>query len=381
MQKQQTIFSIQKKTQEECTISTTCGGCTTYDLSLEERIKQKKQPILHFLLQQDLQLPVSITHVGFWALRDRFDLQYQNNVFGLYAFGTKNIVPMKRCPKVHPLLNKTLSWLYENPLPISKASLRIRRSSTGLLGIWIDTSNKNIHSLLQEENWLTQASEHFVLEMGQKNKRLIRKADKWGLQKHPVLESWFETPINPDQSVRLYTPIGGFTQPSMRINREMVLSVQRLVQKISTSHWLEYGCGAGTFSFMLSQHALVLDLIEVSTIAQKGLQKGLSHLNTHATIQFVDSCLDSSCSAILVDPPRSGMGRNIVDICQHPTLKDIIYVSCHVQSLIADIKILSQHGFRLQHIHGINQFPRTAHCEWIAHLHRIPHIVTKSETI
>ena len=381
MQKQRTIFSMQKKTAEECTISTTCGGCTTYDLSIEERIRRKKQPILQFLSQHEIQLPVSITHVGFLALRDRFDLQYQNNVFGLYAFGTKNIVPMKRCPKVHPLLNKTLSWLYKNPLPISKAALRIRRSRTDILGIWIDTSNKNIHHLLQEENWLTHASEHFIIEMGQKNKRLVRKENKWGLQKHPVLEEWFETPIDQDQSISLYTTIGGFTQPSMRINKEMVLSVQQLVQTISADHWLEYGCGAGNFSFMLSQNSLHLDLVEVSTIAIRGLKKGLSHLKNHSTINFVKSCSESSCSAILVDPPRSGMGQNIFDLCQHPTLQDIIYVSCHVQSLIDDMSILFQHGFRLQHIHGINQFPRTAHCEWVAHLHRTPHIVTKSETI
>jgi len=367
MQKEQKKLT-ERTIEKECSIFMTCGGCPYYQLPYPRREEQKKQSIREFLSQNQLSLPVAITHLGFFGLRDRFDLQYQNGVFGLYAQGSQDIVAMPRCPKIHPILNQALQWLNAHPLPIERAALRLRRSPQKKVGLWIDASHPTVHQLMTEQTWLTQASKQFLIEIGQKHKRLIRKTSKWGLHKHPQLEPWFETPISTEKKTPLYTTIAGFTQPSMRINTELVLYVQGLVHAISAQHWLEYGCGAGNFSFMLSQNCETLDLIEISPLAKKGLQKGLSHLPNHAQIQFLTSCSESSCTAILVDPPRSGMGTNLSSIYQHPTIRDIIYVSCNIQSLIHDMRIVFEHGYELRSIHGVNQFPRSTHCEWIAHL-------------
>ena len=354
---------------QECTVHQQCGGCPQYQHTTEQTTQRKRSPIVEWLGKHSIKLHPTIHSFEWSGFRDRCDLQYHNGSMGLYQRNTNTIVPISCCPKVHNQINKAILWLHNHPLPIKKASLCIRRAPDNTIGIWIDTSNINISILLKESMWIANAQEHFIIELGQRHKRPKKTEHAWGLHKHPVFFPWFETPICEQESTSIYSTIASFTQPSMKSNQTLVHTVRKLVSHIQCDHWLEYGCGSGNFTFMLSQHVQTLDLVEVNPIAKKGLKRGLEDVSTGATIAFTDAPISEySCQAILLDPPRSGMGKALTELCHHPTCTDIIYVSCQFQSMSKEMEQLQEYGFELQSITGIDQFPKSDHCEWVAHL-------------
>ena len=356
---------------QECPVYKKCGGCPLYELSTQQEAQKKLQPVQEWLSSHAIEYTPDVQSFPWRGFRDRCDLQYSNGTVGLYQRQSNDIAAITECLKVHPLLNEAILWITRNPLPIKRASLLLRRAPDNTIGIWIDTSNLNISILLKEKTWLAKAHETFVIELGQRHKRLKVKEDGWGLEKRPVLYPWFETYSSQNQTSLLYSTIGSFTQPSMRSNKILVQAVRDVVTRSKSQHWLEYGCGTGNFTFMLSQYVQTVHLLETHPVSRKGLQRGLQDVHTKAKVRFIENSLEEhTFEAALIDPPRSGMGTSIHALATHPTCTEIIYVSCSFESMKSDMEQLFAAGYTLTSINGIDQFPKSSHCEWVAHLEK-----------
>ena len=96
--------------------------------------------------------------------------------------------------------------------------------------------------------------------------------------------------------------------------------------------------------------------------------RGLEEFATEADIQFINTPLsEHSFQAALLDPPRSGLGLALKEFLEHPTCSHIVYVSCNFKSMKHDMEQLFQAGYKLKTIKGIDQFPKSNHCEWVAY--------------
>ncbi|MBK7758661.1 MAG: hypothetical protein IPI35_20145 [Deltaproteobacteria bacterium] len=71
--------------------------------------------------------------------------------------------------------------------------------------------------------------------------------------------------------------------------------------------------------------------------------------------------------ALLVDPPRSGLGRfaqRLADAKEGPGA--LLYVSCAAESFITDLGTLAPAGWRVRSLTLVDQLPQTPHGEWVA---------------
>ncbi|MBR0074976.1 MAG: class I SAM-dependent RNA methyltransferase, partial [Synergistaceae bacterium] len=71
---------------------------------------------------------------------------------------------------------------------------------------------------------------------------------------------------------------------------------------------------------------------------------------------------------VVMDPPRDGCDRNVLEAVNNFGVRKIIYVSCNPATLARDCKILSQHKYKLESIKAFDMFPQTAHVETVAEL-------------
>ncbi|MBR0315727.1 MAG: 23S rRNA (uracil(1939)-C(5))-methyltransferase RlmD, partial [Synergistaceae bacterium] len=71
---------------------------------------------------------------------------------------------------------------------------------------------------------------------------------------------------------------------------------------------------------------------------------------------------------VVMDPPRDGCDRNVLEAVNKFGVRKIIYVSCNPATLARDCKILSQHNYKLESIKAFDMFPQTAHVETVAEL-------------
>ena len=71
-------------------------------------------------------------------------------------------------------------------------------------------------------------------------------------------------------------------------------------------------------------------------------------------------------ATIVLDPPRSGAGKNVIDSLVALSPKQIIYVACDPVAFARDQKMLAAAGYELASLEAFDLFPHTHHIEMVA---------------
>ena len=66
----------------------------------------------------------------------------------------------------------------------------------------------------------------------------------------------------------------------------------------------------------------------------------------------------------IIDPPRSGLHKNVVEKLLEITPNTLIYVSCDPVTLARDLNLLKD-KYEIEYIRPYNMFPRTYHVECV----------------
>ena len=71
---------------------------------------------------------------------------------------------------------------------------------------------------------------------------------------------------------------------------------------------------------------------------------------------------------IILDPPRDGIHPKALDRIINFGVDYLVYISCKPTSLVRDLVILQERGYKLERAVAVDMFPATANCETIAKL-------------
>jgi tRNA/tmRNA/rRNA uracil-C5-methylase (TrmA/RlmC/RlmD family) len=74
--------------------------------------------------------------------------------------------------------------------------------------------------------------------------------------------------------------------------------------------------------------------------------------------------------AVVLDPPRSGAGKKVIDALVTLRPLALIYVACDPVALGRDVGLLREHGYAPRDIAGVDLFPNTHHFETVVTLTR-----------
>lgn len=74
---------------------------------------------------------------------------------------------------------------------------------------------------------------------------------------------------------------------------------------------------------------------------------------------------------IILDPPRDGIHPKALDRIINFGVDHLVYISCKPTSLVRDLVILQERGYKLERAVAVDMFPATANCETVAKLVRI----------
>ena len=78
-----------------------------------------------------------------------------------------------------------------------------------------------------------------------------------------------------------------------------------------------------------------------------------------------DMAVDFNSSTVIIDPPRKGCSRDLLDSLSELPVKKILYISCNPNTLARDLVILISHGFSVGNITPVDMFPNTGHVETV----------------
>jgi len=73
---------------------------------------------------------------------------------------------------------------------------------------------------------------------------------------------------------------------------------------------------------------------------------------------------------IVVDPPRKGCERSVLDTMVQMEPERIVYVSCDSATLARDVKYLRENGYEIRKVKATDMFPMSVHVETVCLLSR-----------
>jgi len=134
--------------------------------------------------------------------------------------------------------------------------------------------------------------------------------------------------------------------------------------------------GAGLLSAIMAKKAKYVYGIEIIKDATENANnlkisnsiKNLTNINGDCLIELprLVEGLYSTQVKVVLDPPRKGCDKKVIDAIIKANVQKIIYISCNPATLARDAKILIDAGYKIKSVEGFNMFPQTEHVETLA---------------
>ncbi|MBZ9609219.1 23S rRNA (uracil(1939)-C(5))-methyltransferase RlmD [Clostridium estertheticum] len=379
-----------------CSIYKNCGGCNLQHIDYKAQLDFKTNRVVQ-VINRIGKLEEVIVHstIGMerpYNYRNKVQLPVSNinsivNI-GFYAQRSHDIINMENChiqDTVADLVVKlTRQWIKEFNIECyneenHQGNLRhimIRKGiETGEVMVVLVTNGKTL--LYKEE---------FIALMTKKIKGLVSVIQNINSEKTNVILGAKCVTLWGKDTITDY--IGEFKFEVSPLSFFQVNSIQT---KVLYSKALEYAnlsggevvldayCGTGTISLFLSQKAkkvygveIIPEAIENAKINAKENNISNTEFIVGEAEKIIPELLHQGVKAdvVVVDPPRKGCDKTLLEAISSMKPKTIVYVSCDPGTLARDLGILDELGYKTLEIQPVDMFPQTAHVECVARIER-----------
>lgn len=378
-----------------CIVADKCGGCQLQHVDYSYQLELKRNLVVQDLERIGGFVDPPVTAV----LAARSPLGYRNKATyplsrsasgqvqaGYYQKGSHQLINLNQCPiqdiRLNPLLAEVKQdiqkrgWgIYDEKHHRGKVrhlGLRIGRR-TGEILLTLVAKDWNLEGIeAQAREWMVRYP-HLVgvsLNCNPEKTNAIFGSETRCIAGKPYLQERFaglQFQIQPTTFFQVHT-------------EQAEALLQAIVDKLNLQGdevLVDAYSGVGTLTLPLAQRvkqAIALE-IQPEAVEQAKVNAALNNV-TNVTFQAgavetVLSTLSVTPDIVLLDPPRKGCDRAVIETLQQMQPNRIVYVSCNPSTLARDLKLLCQFGnYCLDHVQPADFFPQTAHVECAAFLVR-----------
>ena len=363
----------------KCSYSSECNACSAWETPYSQQKDKKIAHLQGLLTENDLKTstPINFISAGEHSLRHKADFVYQyKNDKSEFGFYTKNkeLLDVEKCLQMSPELHKAFEIfraieIKANSSHIKKGSIRLRVNPDNQLGCWLDFSNIDIKSLLDDGVYFKQLlSKNFQIEVGQKKKQVVLEADGGLKLKNLKPFFWFQSYTEQGHALPIKCHISSFTQPSWISGKKLIDCIKPWLNRDTDHTVVEFGAGVGFFtSYFLSAGKSVIAL-EIEESANECLLLNIPENSTASNLKVITAdfhrtqfTTDMKINTSFVNPARAGL-KNFCDTLLQLNTEKIVYVSCFPESIVNDLTSLSK-KYKIENVAIVDQFPQTHHYE------------------
>jgi tRNA/tmRNA/rRNA uracil-C5-methylase (TrmA/RlmC/RlmD family) len=138
------------------------------------------------------------------------------------------------------------------------------------------------------------------------------------------------------------------------------------------SAWDLYG-GAGVFAAVLAEsvgdagHVTTVDTSRGSSRAARAALADLGQVSVVTeSVRRVLTGRPGRADVAVLDPPRTGAGREVIDLLAAAGVPRIIHIGCEAASFARDVGLYRGHGYAVEELRVFDSFPLTHHVECVA---------------
>src|SRR6202163_2892220 len=328
-----------ERVEPPCPLFTRCGGCQYQHAPYQFQLTRKVD-----ILREQLRRVGKIDYTGEIETISGPPLNYRNRAqfriadgrIGYLAARSHTLVPVTgECPISSPRMNQAL------------AEMRARLPDPRF--------PRFVHSL-----------EIFTNEVDlQVN---VLEADR------PVARSFYDW-CGSTVAIDYATSFGTFRvspRSFFQVNRFLVEPlVDAALQNATGETALDLYAGVGLFALPMARRFKNVTAVEAGSDAARDLEVNAARAGVplaieRARVEDFLPRLNARPDFVLADPPRAGLGKQVVAQLVRLAPPRLTIVSCDPATLARDIAALT--NYRIEHLTLVDLFPQTYHLETIAHL-------------
>ena len=328
------LSSSQDRVSSQCIYAgpSGCGGCDFQHISIEAQRIFKK-----FIIQDQfkriakIDIEPELIHVEpenglHWRTRFDFSIS-KNGKAGFFSYKTKEVCEIDKCMIAVEKINGSdlfqRKWKGKERVEVSVSSIdemNIRRAGRSISG------PSQLHQIVENEQLIISPDSFWQSHLNAPQ-ALVKLVMQY-------------MDLKPgDKVCDLYGGSGLFTSP-----------ILKRIQEIGVVHLVE------------NNRRSIKD-------AKKIFRKNRNVIIHAGKVEEKLSNIED-VDVILLDPPRNGAGKKVINEIISKKPKSIIYVSCDPASLARDTKLLIETSFSLDKITGVDLFPMTHHIECVSSFSR-----------
>lgn len=340
-----TDVAIEERTKPQCVVFGQCGGCLYQDVIYAKELDIKEKYLRKYL-REELSISDEIISSIEASPRDyhsrsRLDLtmrRYRNGEIemGFQLPESKRLVSIHECAISIEAISDFLPTLYQQaseklPAKYKTANLVIKTGDDGRV-CWGGIGKGSLR--VTEEDYL-----------------------------------WTEI-----KGRKIHYSLDTFFQANLSILPKLIERMESLIPDDAKQVFLDLYSGVGLFGLALApqfQKVVMVEENPASTrIADYNIRKqGLENVQIHSgrVEDYLDEVLfylKSDKPVAMIDPPRRGLSESVAKaLVSARELYRLFYLSCHPESLVRDLKIFIEEGWKVLNITPFDFFPKTKHLE------------------
>ncbi|MBE6067214.1 MAG: 23S rRNA (uracil(1939)-C(5))-methyltransferase RlmD [Clostridium lundense] len=383
------------RTEPICGIYKRCGGCQLQHLSYEGQLDFKGQRVKDAIERIGKINPEVLPVIGMaspYNYRNKVQLpvgQANGEInIGFYALRSHDIINMEKCYIQDEISEKIMSlvkqWMIENNIKAYDETTHTGVLRHLMIRKGFKTSEVMV-VLVTKTNELPYKDE--IIELLTSNvKEVVSIIQNINSEKTNVILGLKSNTLWGKDVIQDY--IGKF---KFNISPLSFFQVNPVQTEVLYSKALEYAnltgdeivfdayCGTGTISLFLAQKAKKVYGVEIIPEAIENAWEN-AKLNSVDNVEFlvgkseqvIPDLINKGIKAdvVVVDPPRKGCERVLLEAIAKINPKRIVYVSCDAGTLARDLAILDELNYKTEKIQPVDMFPHTAHVETVVKIER-----------
>lgn len=338
------VKSSSKRIDAPCPYFGICGGCSLQTLPYDLGISYKKDKVINYFKKMGLILaPNVIPNDIPYNYRNKITLKVVNGVVGYYKLNSHSVVEVNNCMLAEECINDVISIVCGMGIINGEVIIRSNYKSEILIIInskdKINTTNisSNIKGIILNDE-VIYGNDYFYEEINNIKYKVSYKA-------------FFQ--VNRNVASKMFKLVEDFTN-----NNDCVLDLYS---------------GVGTLGLSASQKAKNVLGVEINKDAvDNANQNALINNLNNAKFIYSDASniknIDVSFNKLIVDPPRAGLSREVIDFIKFKLPDEIMYISCDYHTQARDLKLLDNYEIINSYICDL--FSYTYHVECICFLRK-----------
>jgi 23S rRNA (uracil1939-C5)-methyltransferase len=381
------------RVQPRCEVYEACGGCNMQHASYDHQVKVKSSLIEDAIIRigkwKEADIAPVIPSFLVWGYRNKAIIQarYQKGErkLGYFARGTHDVVNLKACPILDPLIYLVYANL-RNAVLQSDLSFYDEETGEGLIRNFVLRSSFSMKKILlawifsrepddRECKMISDISNGLYEDVSpflggvQININPSKGNFIWGSKTQSLFGK--DVLVERFENIKFRFGVSDFFQVNVLQAFRMFETVAELAR--DSKHVLELYSGVGSMTAFLASFCNDIVAVEEWRPAYESLVSNMTNngINNVTAIcgkaeDVVKTKVSGHFDIVVVDPPRTGCHKDVLNfIGRVISPKKVIYVSCNPATLARDSNILNEYGYNMGKAMPLDMFPQTSHVECV----------------